>query len=287
MIAPPQKKEYYQPQAPTRLPYTVSLYPTYSVSYLDRDYATHHKKRRLTNFTPGRNESKNNDLNKSAKRKIKIATSFLIGRSELKNVYCNELNKLVKFRVNFITLTLSAKQIHGDNEIKKIMLQPFLKFMRDKYDLKDYIWKAERQKNGNIHFHITTNKYMYYKTIQNKWNQLQQRLGYIDRFSEKFGHRNPHSTEVKAVRKVSKIDSYLAKYISKKGIGETIQGNAYNISMALRKCKPLKYYEYSSQYEKFLEWLEVYIDFEFHSDYFSVFKFKQPIYDSGMFQDSA
>lgn len=270
----------------TRLPYAVNLYPTYLVAYLNRDYVTFRGKRNRHKLKWGRNSTKNTELNKNAKRKIKVATSFLIGRSKLQNVYCSELQRLVKFRVNFITLTLSAKQSHPDTEIKKKCLEPFLKYLRDSKGLKDYIWKAERQDNGNIHFHITTNKYVYYRSVQNKWNQLQNRLGYVDKFYFKYGHSHPHSTEVKAVRRVKNIDSYLSKYISKKGKGKPIQGNNYGISTALRKCTAIRYEEYTEPYEKLLKWVGNNTGFEFHDDYFSIVKFKRPLLDTGKFVNS-
>ena len=56
--------------------------------------------------------------------------------------------------MKFITLTLSDVQAHTDDSIKEHMLQPFLYWLQRYYNC-SYVWKAETQINGNIHFHIT------------------------------------------------------------------------------------------------------------------------------------
>ena len=65
-----------------------------------------------------------------------------------------------KFKLNLITLTLPSKQNeHSDNEIKHRALNNFFTQLRTKHNLVNYVWKAEKQKNGNIHFHIITDKF--------------------------------------------------------------------------------------------------------------------------------
>lgn len=56
--------------------------------------------------------------------------------------------------VIFLTLTLPCDQEHSDNEIKRKCLNNFVMTMRRKYNIKNYLWVAEKQKNGNIHFHL-------------------------------------------------------------------------------------------------------------------------------------
>jgi len=89
----------------------------------------------------------------------------------------------------FLTLTLPAKQIHCDNDIKKECFLRFIEWLTTSKDrsgsgwnVKNYIWVAETQKNGNIHFHLIIDRALPKDAINRKWNQIIERLGYVTRF---------------------------------------------------------------------------------------------------------
>lgn len=92
--------------------------------------------------------------------------------------------KAIKYKMTFITLTLASKQIHTDNEIKATLLNQFLIELRSQYKVNVYIWKAEKQANGNIHFHILTNQYIHWRLLRSLWNRIQEKLGYVTRYQE-------------------------------------------------------------------------------------------------------
>lgn len=124
--------------------------------------------------------------------------------------------KEFKFKVNFITLTLPCPQgTHTDQEVKKTCLDTWLKSARQRFKLKSYVWRAERQGNGNVHFHIITDCYIHYEQLRDSWNARLNHLGYIDKFFEKHGHRSPNSTDVHAVTKIRNLASYMVKYMTK------------------------------------------------------------------------
>ena len=75
------------------------------------------------------------------------------------------------FKMAFITLSLSSTQIHSDNEIKEKCLNQFLIEIRKRYRVKNYIWRAEKQKNGNIHFHVVIDKFIAWSELRDRWNQ--------------------------------------------------------------------------------------------------------------------
>lgn len=154
-----------------------------------------------------------------------------------------------KRSLKMITLTLASKQDHSDNTIRKELLNQFLTELREKYSLKNYIWKAEKQKNGNIHFHILIDIFISYVEIRQIWNRIQNKLGYVDRFrsnilafgfdsyfdlcrsnnsslpsdtivqrwqkGQKEKWSNPPGTEIRQVEKIRKLRPYFAKYFSK------------------------------------------------------------------------
>ena len=79
-----------------------------------------------------------------------------------------------KYYPVFITLTLSSIQKHSDNFIKRYMLGAFIKSIKLNYGVKYYYWRAEKQKNGNIHFHLIVDKYIDYNSLRQKWNLIQE-----------------------------------------------------------------------------------------------------------------
>lgn len=154
-------------------------------------------------------------ISRKAAKKIELALTWLLYCSVPKTVTCNATNKKFSFRINFITLTLPAEQVHSDQVIKDVALNSFLDLIRKTHDVVNYIWRAEAQANGNIHFHLVTDKYIHYNYIRNSWNNCIEKLGYVSAFEFKFKHRNPNSTDIHSVKHVKKLTAYLSKYFSK------------------------------------------------------------------------
>lgn len=162
------------------------------------------------NCRPTQNKVKG-ELSLKAIRRIKAAVNWLVYLSKEKRIYMKQENKHFKFKINFITLTLSSPQQHSDRVIKAKLLQPFIRILRSKYKVTNYVWKAETQRNGNIHFHITCDVFIHYKEIRDTWNTIQETLGYVTRSNIV----DPNSTDIHSVLKVTNLAAYLSKYIAK------------------------------------------------------------------------
>ena len=183
------------------------------------------------------------NLSKTSVRNIKDSIMSMYVLSKPRTVNINSKKKIYNFRQSFITLTLPSKQIHTDVEIK-VCLDRFLTILRNNFSVKNYVWKAELQKNKNIHFHITIDKYIQYNALRYYWNQSINRLGYVDRYSDKMqklslkdyaklrnlpivnckdvfirGVRSewgtPNSVDVVSVRNNNDVSIYLSKYFAK------------------------------------------------------------------------
>ncbi|GAH73305.1 unnamed protein product, partial [marine sediment metagenome] len=170
------------------------------------------------------------------------------------------------FRLNFITLTLSSPQVHTDQEIKSELLNQFFIEMSRRWKVPTYIWRAEKQKNGNIHFHIITGKFIPWNELRNVWNRIQQKLGYVTRYREnrlnwhregfhynpdappawsrakqlkayKDGLRtdwdNPNSTDVHSIRHIGNIRAYFVKYMTKSQTESGLAGRLWGCSVNL------------------------------------------------------
>lgn len=123
-------------------------------------------------------------ISKGAARKIKAALNMLVYIADDKPLYPNDKDCKLFFKVNTITLTLPAKQIHTDEQIKSLILDPFIKSCKYHFSMSNYFWKAEVQENGNIHFHLETDCYMDKDKLRHLWNHQLNRYGIIDAYRQ-------------------------------------------------------------------------------------------------------
>jgi hypothetical protein len=155
------------------------------------------------------------EITPHSRRRLSKCLATLIEISRKKKVVNPSTGKPMIFKLAFITLTLSAPQYpYTDKDIKKNLLEPFLRHWRNK-GMRHYVWRSEQQKNGNIHFHILTDTFILHTDLRNSWNNIQNRLEFINYFEHKHGHRDPNSTDIHAVRGENETKAYLLKYMLK------------------------------------------------------------------------
>lgn len=187
-------------------------------------------------------------MSKHSRRKIISAINWLALCSQKRNTKLRG-GKIVKdYKLSLITLKLPAEQVHTDKEIKSKVLNRFLTDMRTLFGWDNYVWKAELQKNGNIHFHIVIDRPLHYMIIRKYWNKALSKLGYIRAYQNKFAYmgqsnyikynikryggtglkwhkawlhgdktnwKDPNSTDVKTVTSADNVAAYLSKYLAK------------------------------------------------------------------------
>lgn len=189
------------------------------------------------------------NVSQIARRKIGKAIDYLLLMADDKYINKQITGRAFNFKVAFITLTLPSKQIHSDNEIKRKCLNSFLIELERYHKIKNYVWRAELQKNGNIHFHILIDKFVHWNDIRNRWNRIINKLGYVDNYRIKMkefykdgfkirkdlekwwpeknqrasykanqltDYHNPNSTDIHSLKKIRNIKVYLIKYLTKK-----------------------------------------------------------------------
>jgi hypothetical protein len=217
------------------------------------------------------NQNKYGELSPGAKRRMNRALDFMfymerdkclvnakVKRYKAENREVMDLTKgrykkIVKYKFTFITLTLPSAQQHTDEDIKSYYFNHFLTVLRRDYGVKKYIWKAEKQKNKNIHFHIIADKFIDWREIRNRWNKIinkpyKGKPGYVDVYSQRMqeyyadGFRismnandkrttneqvkaykagkacnwtDPNSTDIHALYNVGNVKAYVQKYVSK------------------------------------------------------------------------
>ena len=152
-------------------------------------------------------------LSKRGRRKIRQAANYYQLLVDTGNTS--------KAFTSFLTLTYGA--IYPDDKTAKKDLDSFLKRVRRMYGANfHYVWVAERQKRGAIHFHILTPNYIPKSWINKNWNQV------VNNRWKREGNENAIQKLLPNVKGVLHAGGYMAKYISKEG--ENIVGNGYFVS---------------------------------------------------------
>jgi len=207
--------------------------PGMIVEFSQSEWQSETQKEKLEENLKLAQETYTGDITTSGvKRMRKLLEVWQLGiernNSKQKHLGTSNYKKLV-----FLTLTLSSTQFHEDNIIKSLILKPFIRILRENYGCSNYIWKAETQNNGNIHFHLAIDCFINKSVVQHVWNKCQEKLGYITEFERKYAHRNPNSTRIEVVRNQKDVGIYLSKYLSKSEGKRRIKGAVWKASKAL------------------------------------------------------
>lgn len=207
-------------------------------------------KARKDNMSIQREKRYSGKMTKGARLRLRKAIDIMVQSIQPKWIYNEVSGHPHIHKLSFITLTVSStSQMLSAAEGYKLLLRPFLQWLTKYQGCKMYVWKAELQKRGQIHYHITTPTYVRYDLIKSKWNQLQQKNGLLDDYFAKKGHYNANSTDVHEVYKVKDVAAYLSKYLAKeidssmskeaeqaKKSMSTV-GKVWDCSMSLKKAK--------------------------------------------------
>lgn len=181
------------------------------VIYAKSEESSTHTRHSLKPYTPY-----SGTVTESAKKKLLHALDMLVQTTTRRSEYCKELERVLDVRLTFTTLTIppTPKPLEP-SYANPSLLEPYLRYFRDKFAPMKYVWKAEFQKNQQLHYHLATDKYIPWKIVRWKWNKLLKEEGHLDSFAKQYGHFNPPSTEIKAVVSVRDAKAYIAKEIVK------------------------------------------------------------------------
>ena len=179
---------------------------------------------------------------------LKINWLYFMSKSRHKKSITGK--EIYNFRINFLTLTLPSKQKHPTSVITNTCFNQFMTEIREKYEMQNFVWRLEFQKNGNVHYHIVTDTFTDFHIVQKIWNRCTEKLGYVAEYTKKHALMSlndyvkeyndggkvdfevlkkrylkgrslhwkvPNSVDVKSVAGQKKIAFYISKYFSKKG----------------------------------------------------------------------
>lgn len=169
-------------------------------------------------YLPKRNgEIYQQGLTNHAKKQIKLASrifQWMVAEKQTQKAYAS-----------FITLTYGMH--YPSDHLSKKHLDNFVKRIKRKYPHFQYVWVAEKQKRGAIHYHILTPHYIDKEVINKAWN------GIVQKWQRGEAENGCKQQEVYPnVGKVYSAGKYMTKYMQKEE--ENIGGNMYGIDFTTR-----------------------------------------------------
>lgn len=150
-----------------------------------------------------------------ARRRLRRALDILTQKSETHWVTNPYTERSMPFRMAFITLTIALEKNLEVKEAYETLLGKWLRYMKRKQGLESYVWKAEYQKRGQVHYHLATDTFIEANVISWYWNKLQRKAGYLKNFALRYGHYKPPSTHVRSVLDLGEINAYISKEMCK------------------------------------------------------------------------
>lgn len=180
-------------------------------------------------------------LSYGAKKRLTKAIDFLVqvvNHKEPQLIFNKYTGGTHKFKVNFITLTMPDDILMDGKTAHKKLLEPFLQWHRRKNGARSYVWKAELQQNGQLHYHIISDAWVDCIDLKNRWNGLLKRQGLLDGYFFRYGNWDAPSTDVGHCKKMGNVAGYLKKEIAKNfQNGDTVRGKVWDCSTNLKVAK--------------------------------------------------
>lgn len=204
------------------------------------------------NPEPGKSKVKktfhNFKISTNAKRLLRKKIEWLFYLAKKRQISTYSGKTIFNFKVSFLTLTLPAEQKEPTKFITNNYFNQFLTELRQRVDLKNYVWRLEFQKNKNVHYHILTDTYVDYNFAKKVWNRILSKGCYIDNYRKKFENlslfeyekttnsnkktsfyiikkrylagkknkwKNPNSIDIKSLKSHRKVTAYISKYFGK------------------------------------------------------------------------
>lgn len=174
-------------------------------------------------------------LSATAKKDIqRIVQNWQWGVLASQRLYSRNRERRRRYLV-LITLTLPAMQSECDNVIKRRYLNVWLQNLERVHKGINWLWVAECQHNGNLHFHIVVDRYVQFEWVRRSWNRVMSNGDYIARYSAKFGNTNPPSVNVEGQKGMGNPARYITKYLTGDKFVRAIEGRKWGCCDKLRK----------------------------------------------------
>ncbi len=142
----------------------------------------------------------------------------------------------------FLTFTIPFEI---DEKVLVKIWNNLLNNLRVSYEISNYVWVKEYQKNGRLHYHILIDRvYVDIKSLQKTWNNCIENVTNVmpaGSNSVRLGF-NP------IVRNIKKVKNYLSKYMTKDdyGLYSVFKGRAYGYTSSFIIKREIDEFEFQN-----------------------------------------
>lgn len=177
---------------------------------------------------------------------IKFASEFKLNKNKVRNkIYAYAHLKKSKRFMAFYSISFPNKM--DDQDIRKIHNTCLTRIRKFRKSF-SYIWVAERQKNGTLHFHMLTNEWFNIRMINRYYAiAIQNHITKNNLNHINFNVKRYNGVDVKLVKSIESLSKYLTKYVTKNN--EKFNGLVWNCDSsisALVTCLYLNNEEYKA-----------------------------------------
>lgn len=173
-----------------------------------------------------RRKTEEGQLSPNARAKLKNSIRWLAASAKWKKCYSTKRKRMVPYKINQVLLTF-ANNMQDDDKAREI-LSEWIEMAKYRFDLRNYIWKAEPTERGSIHFHLSSDSYMPYKEVNYTWNRALIKHG--------LPPITMAGTTAEPVIGIDNYDAYLSDYLMNEEKHEgrrKIKGRLWSCSHAL------------------------------------------------------
>jgi hypothetical protein len=234
---------------------------------------------RIANMAEQRKKSYSGKLSPGAKKRLAKAVTVLVKGTRRRWITNPVTKRQHLHQLSFVTLTVAGGNSSLDGKTAyRQLLAPFLAWLRKTKKVNTYVWKAELQKNGQLHYHITMPDFIHYREIRSKWNELQRKAGLLAAYHAEHGHYDPNSTDIHTVMKMHDMAAYMIKEITKNVQNEiSIGGKVWDCSANLSEAK----YFTTEMKERHFHFMETAVNEELATKYvaeqFTIYRFNEQV----------
>jgi hypothetical protein len=148
------------------------------------------------------------------RKRLTKAVNLLLQMTKPTWVTNTVTNKLQYHNISFITLKITGGQNITGRQAYDTCFGHFLDWLTRTNGTKLYVWKLEKEKSGQVHYHITTPDFIDYRLIRDKWTSLLRTAGFLDRYAKDHKHFHANSTDIHEVSNVTNLAPYIIKALA-------------------------------------------------------------------------
>jgi hypothetical protein len=167
------------------------------------------------------------DFTEGAKKRAYTVGSYICERYKRRLFNSQRSNSIRKPILTFITLTYPSNPQISAQQCKRQHLNNFLIELSRRFAGVEYLWRAELQNNGRLHFHILVNKYIDRHWLASKWDNILKRNGFYQDKNINSKAFKSASTNIEQCRTARGVKNYLLKYVCKTNDKKGAQGRQW------------------------------------------------------------